>query len=48
MSAYAPAPISNPITRDGKKLIVPAAMPGVTIPLPPPCVKCGAPANGKR
>ena len=47
MSAYAPAPICNPITRDGKKLIVPTAMPGLTIPLPPPCVKCGAPANGK-
>lgn len=47
MAAYAPVPISTPIARDGKKLIVIAAMPGQIIPLPPPCVKCGAPANGK-
>jgi len=47
MSAYAPAPASIPITRDGEKLIISAVMPGQTIALPPPCVKCGAPANGK-
>ncbi len=47
MASYAPAPGAYPIARDGQRLIIAAAMPGQTIPLPPPCVKCGAPANGK-
>ncbi|MGC2695968.1 MAG: hypothetical protein WA738_09270 [Candidatus Angelobacter sp.] len=47
MASFTPAPAACPILRDGGKLIVPAAVQGWNIPLPPPCVKCGAPANGK-
>ena len=47
MASFAPVPAAYPILRDGQKLIVPGALPGQTILLPSPCVKCGAPANGK-
>jgi hypothetical protein len=47
MASYAPAPAAYPISRDGQKLIIAAAMPGQPISLPGPCVKCGAPAHGK-
>jgi hypothetical protein len=47
MASYVPAPAVCPIAREGKKLVVPAVMPGKGAALPPPCVKCGAPANGK-
>jgi hypothetical protein len=46
MSFAAPAPASI-ILRNGNKLIVPVAVPGQPLTLPPPCVKCGAPADGK-
>jgi hypothetical protein len=44
MASNIPAPMSYPIMRDGEKMIVPVMQPAV---LPPFCVKCGAPANGK-
>jgi hypothetical protein len=47
MASYVPAPAVYPIVREGHKLVVPAGMPGKAVTLPPPCVKCGAPANGK-
>lgn len=46
MASYVPAPATYPILRDGNKLIVPVIA-GQMVALPPPCVKCGAPANGK-
>lgn len=45
MASYTPAPISYPILRDRKKLIVPVAPLNQMVTLPPPCVKCGSPAN---
>lgn len=48
MSSYASAPAAYPIVRNGERLVVPVPMPVTqAVPLPPPCVKCGAPANGK-
>jgi hypothetical protein len=47
MASYVPAPAAYPIARDGQRLIIAAPLPGQPVPLPPPCVKCGAPANGK-
>jgi hypothetical protein len=47
MAAYNPAPPALAITRDGEKLIIPAGMAFPTALLPPVCVKCGAPADGK-
>jgi len=43
MASYVPAPY--PILRDGAKLIVPVAPMNQPVVLPPPCVKCGAPAS---
>ncbi|HZS27150.1 MAG TPA: hypothetical protein VFB76_07955 [Candidatus Angelobacter sp.] len=47
MASYTPAPISYPILRNGQKLVIPAAMHGESIALPPPCIKCGDAATGK-
>jgi hypothetical protein len=47
MAAYVPAPAVYAIIRDGNRLIVPKPPRNQVAPLPPPCVKCGAPANGK-
>jgi hypothetical protein len=47
MASYVPAPSTYPIMRDGNRLIVPVITLGQIAHLPPPCVKCGAPANGK-
>jgi hypothetical protein len=47
MASYVPAAAPAPFARDGIKLIVTAPAPGQVVPLPQPCVKCGAPANGK-
>lgn len=47
MATLTSAPAVYPILRDGQKLVVPVALPGQPVALPPPCVKCGAPANGK-
>jgi hypothetical protein len=44
MASYVPAPATFPIMRDGQKLIVPLVMNQPSV-LPPPCVKCGAPAS---
>jgi hypothetical protein len=42
----APPPAASTIARDGKKLIVPNATLNQMVTLPPPCVKCGASADG--
>ncbi len=47
MATFTPAPAASPFARQGKKLIVPAPLPGQPAVLPPLCVKCGAPADGK-
>jgi hypothetical protein len=49
MAGFAPAPAARvvPIMRQGRKLIIPAPLPGQAAVLPPLCVKCGAPADGK-
>jgi hypothetical protein len=49
MAGFAPAPAgsTSPVVRLGKKLIIPAPLPGQAAVLPPLCVKCGAPADGK-
>ncbi len=47
MAAYHPSPPILAITRDGEKLIIPVAMAMPMALLPPVCVKCGAPADGK-
>ena len=47
MASSTPSPAAHPITRDGMQLVIPAEPDGRTIPLPPFCVKCGAPADGK-
>lgn len=46
MASYVSAPATCPIMREGNRLVV-LNMPGQIVQLPPPCVKCGAPANGK-
>jgi len=46
MASYVPAPATYPILRDGNRLAIPA-VPGQMTHLPPLCVKCGGPANGK-
>jgi len=46
MASYVPAPANYPILRDGNTLVITVA-PGQVAQLPPLCVKCGAPANGK-
>jgi hypothetical protein len=43
----ASAPAQHPISRRGTKLIVPAPPTGQAAILPPPCIRCGAPADGK-
>jgi hypothetical protein len=47
MASHAPAPVSPAIVRRGSTLILPAPAPGQPVILPPPCVRCGAPADGK-
>jgi len=47
MAGAAPAISAFPIVRDGSKLIIPAPPPGQPAILPPLCIKCGAPADGK-
>lgn len=47
MAAFTPAPSVSPVLRQGNKIIVPAPNPGTMAILPPPCIKCGAPADGK-
>jgi hypothetical protein len=47
MASYIPAPAAHAIIRDGNRLLVPNATRNQVAQLPPPCVKCGAPANGK-
>jgi hypothetical protein len=42
-----PAPSVSPVVRQGNKLIIPAPAPRQPAILPPPCIKCGAPADGK-
>ena len=44
---YAAAPPIAAITRDGAKLVIPVGMALPMALLPPVCVKCGAPADGK-
>jgi hypothetical protein len=50
MAGFAPAPAAPvpPIVRQASKLIIPAPEMGQVVVLPPVCVKCGAPAGGKR
>jgi hypothetical protein len=43
----AAAPVQYPISRRGSKLIIPAPPPSQAAILPPPCIRCGAPADGK-
>ena len=45
MATFAPSPY--PIVRQGSALIIPVAGPGQAAVLPPQCIKCGAPADGK-
>jgi len=45
MATFAPSPY--PIVRQGLALIIPVAGPGQAAVLPPQCIKCGAPADGK-
>jgi hypothetical protein len=40
-------PVQYPISRRGSKLIVPVPSPGQVVILPPPCIRCGAAADGK-
>jgi hypothetical protein len=47
MAASAPAPLNPTIVRQNSKLIFPAPAPGQAVELPPICVRCGAPSNGK-
>jgi len=47
MASQIPAPAIYAIIRDGNRLIVPNPPRNQVVPLPPPCVKCGTPANGK-
>lgn len=47
MAGSVPTFAPYPITRKGSRLILPAPARGQTAMLPPLCVKCGAPANGK-
>jgi hypothetical protein len=47
MAGSAPAISALPIVRQGLQLIVPAPPPGQPAILPPLCIKCGAPADGK-
>jgi hypothetical protein len=49
MAGFTPAPAASvsSIVRQGYKLIIPAPLPGQAAALPPMCVKCGAPADGK-
>jgi phage shock protein PspC (stress-responsive transcriptional regulator) len=47
MASFIPALPVFPITRDGAKLVIPVAMALPMALLPPVCVKCGAPADGK-
>ena len=46
MASFAPPP-ALVITRDGEKLVIPVGMALPMALLPPVCVKCGAPADGK-
>lgn len=45
MATSAPSPY--PIVRQGSALIIPVAGPGQAAVLPPQCIKCGGPADGK-
>ena len=47
MAGFASAPAVSAVVRRGSKLIIPAPLPGQPAILPPPCAKCGAPADGK-
>jgi hypothetical protein len=47
MAGSAPAISALPIVRQGSQLIVPTPPPGQPAILPPLCIKCGAPADGK-
>jgi len=47
MAASVPAPVGPAIVRQGSKLFIPAPLPGHVVDLPPLCVRCGAPSNGK-
>jgi hypothetical protein len=47
MAGFVPSFAPQSITRQGSRLIIPAPARGQAAMLPPLCVKCGAPANGK-
>src|SRR5262249_48368291 len=47
MAGFTPAPAGYPVVRQGRKLIIPVPPAGQAAALPPQCIKCGAPANGK-
>jgi hypothetical protein len=47
MAAFTTAPSTYPVVRQGSKIIIPVPVRGEAAILPPPCVKCGSPADGK-
>jgi hypothetical protein len=47
MAGSAPAVAAFPIVRQGSQLIIPQPPPNQPAILPPLCIKCGAPADGK-
>jgi len=47
MAGSVPAVSEFPIVREGSQLIIPQPPPGQPAILPPLCIKCGAPADGK-
>ena len=47
MASSVPAPAVPSIVRQGSRLIFPAPAPGQAVELPPICIRCGAPSNGK-
>jgi hypothetical protein len=47
MAGFAPASASPTIFRRASTLVIPAPGLGQLVILPPPCVRCGAPADGK-
>lgn len=47
MAGFMPAPAAFAIIRQGPKLIIPVPASGQAAILPPLCVRCGSPADGK-
>ena len=47
MAGSAPALAAFPMVRNGSQLIIPQPPPGQPAILPPLCIRCGAPADGK-